>query len=481
MNVGRPGGLVPVLVALLSMLVASCGGGGFDGFGGADIRLDEIPVAALRFDAPDVPDVPFDPGGWSLATHGKGADPDYDEVFPVGRVVAIDLQIKASTWASMLKEMATLFGAFGGAGVADASALENPTWQRCTVRCNGLTWWYVGIRFKGASSLQGAWVRQSLKLPFKLDFDEFEDDHPEIDNQRFYGFKKLAFANSVFDKTCLRDKVTGDLFRSQGHRSSAKAFYRVTLDVGHGPVYLGLYTASENPADKTFLEDRFGNDDGNVYKPHHSPAAQWQPSTAVNEFSFPKKSNEDESDWSDVEAAIAALNASRADAAAWRAGLEATFDGFGFMHWLAINTAVKNWDAYGLYAHNHYLYGDEAQGNRLRWIVWDLDLAFGNNDALLPFDMSTVTEAWPLIRFLYDDPVYRAAYDDALRAFLDTTMDIADIHARFQAEADLVAPHVLDEDPALGFTDAAEFAMGVEGLKAHAAGRHAEGRAYLND
>lgn len=34
------------------------------------------------------------------------------------------------------------------------------------------------------------------KLPLKLDFDEFEDDYPEIENQRFYGFKQLSLANA---------------------------------------------------------------------------------------------------------------------------------------------------------------------------------------------------------------------------------------------------------------------------------------------
>ena len=44
-----------------------------------------------------------------------------------------------------------------------------------------------------------------LKLPFKLDFDEFEDDYPQIDNQRFYGFKKLSLKNNYDDQSpCAR-------------------------------------------------------------------------------------------------------------------------------------------------------------------------------------------------------------------------------------------------------------------------------------
>ncbi|MFC1592032.1 CotH kinase family protein [Thermodesulfobacteriota bacterium] len=43
-----------------------------------------------------------------------------------------------------------------------------------------------------------------MKLPFNLDFDEFEDRFPEIRNQRFYGFKKLALLNAFLDKSLMR-------------------------------------------------------------------------------------------------------------------------------------------------------------------------------------------------------------------------------------------------------------------------------------
>ena len=44
--------------------------------------------------------------------------------------------------------------------------------------------------------------RRSYKLPFKLDFDEFEDTYPEIDDQRFYGFKQLSFSSNCSDPSC---------------------------------------------------------------------------------------------------------------------------------------------------------------------------------------------------------------------------------------------------------------------------------------
>jgi hypothetical protein len=43
------------------------------------------------------------------------------------------------------------------------------------------------------------WLLGDLRLPFKFDFDQFEDDFPEIKNQRFFGFKQLSLANNHED------------------------------------------------------------------------------------------------------------------------------------------------------------------------------------------------------------------------------------------------------------------------------------------
>ena len=81
-----------------------------------------------------------------------------------------------------------------GGGGGDFTS-ENPMWVAATITFEGKTWTHVGVRYKGNSSLKSSWSQGTLKLPFKLDFDEFEDDFSEIDDQRFYGFKQLSLAN----------------------------------------------------------------------------------------------------------------------------------------------------------------------------------------------------------------------------------------------------------------------------------------------
>jgi hypothetical protein len=129
----------------------------------------------------------------------------------------------------------------------------------------------------------------------------------------------------------------------------------------------------EDPADGAMLDAQFGSRRGNLYKPE-GPGADW---TSFVAEGFVKKTNERAADFSDVKRAVDALHAPRGDAVAWRAGLEAAFDVDLFLRWLAVNTSIGNWDAYGAMAHNYYLYGDPSQGGRLRWIPWDNNFAFG--------------------------------------------------------------------------------------------------------
>lgn len=318
-----------------------------------------------------------------------------------------------------------------------------PDYFPCTVSYGGRVWRHVGIRFKGNSTLGASWSSGTSKMPFRLDFDELEDRYPEIEDQRFWGFKQLSLSNGVMDDSLLHEKVMGDLFRERGLPAAATAFYRVYLDLGEGPVYAGLYTITEVPSEP-MLERSFGNSSGNLYKPE-GQGADWVHFASEG---FEKKTNEDAADWSDVEAAIVALHADRTDAAKWRAELEARFDVDGFLHVLALNTAVFNWDIYGAIAHNYFLYGDPSAGGRLVWIPWDHNEAFTADrgmqaDVLYP---RATAERWPLIRYLLDDPVYRAAYLGHVRSVMDELFASGALEQRLRAEHGRIAPYVVGPD-----------------------------------
>jgi spore coat protein CotH len=231
------------------------------------------------------------------------------------------------------------------------------------------------MRYKGNSTLMSASMSGTKKTPFRLDFDRYEDERPEIRNQRMYGFSKLTFSSNAHDASLLHEVMATEVFRDRGVPAARAAFYRVFVDTGSGAEYWGLYSMIEDPSDGAMLDAQFGSHSGNLYKPD-GPGATW---ASFDAESFEKKNNKPQADWSDVSAAIAALHAPQHDRRAWRSALEARFDVDLFLRWLAVNTAIDNWDVYGTMAHNYYLYADPAKHSQLRWIPWDNNEAFGRS------------------------------------------------------------------------------------------------------
>ncbi|MCP4958155.1 MAG: spore coat protein [Actinomycetia bacterium] len=449
----------------------------------ATSTASENTVGAEANETVVVADADFEATDWAEASHGKDAAPDFDEVFDDTEVKRLDLVVSEDNWQAMLDDMTATYGEFGQrSGVRGLiETEENPIWVPADVFYNDTQWYRVGIRFKGNSSLQSSWQQGLLKLPFKLDFDEFEDEFPQIDNQRFFGFKQLSLKNNYEDRSFLREKVASEIFEDAGFAVAHTAFYELYVDHGDGPEYFGLYTLVEE-VDDTVIETRFADDDGNLYKPEDGGASFAEGSFA-EEF-FEKKSNEDEADWSDIVALFDALHDDIAstDPATWRANLEAVFDVDGFLEYLAVNGVIQNWDTYGRMTHNYYLYND-PETSLLTWIPWDNNEAFqeGKMNGALDLDFSDLeSNRWPLIAKLYADDVYRARYDGYLSETISDGFETSTIQATYERYASLIEPFAEAELPGYSFLDGADdFANAIEVLSAHAASRTAAVNAYL--
>lgn len=484
------------------------------------------------------------PAGWTTESHSNDVDPNYAVVFPQGKVNEITFIVEPEAWEAMQANMVELYGEPGIRGgpsgdqpgdfappngfeppadgerpqgfappangerpegfapPADGErpegrgglgSRENPMWITATVEFEGNTWTNVGLRYKGNSSLSSGWNSGSLKLPFKLDFDEFEDAYPEIDNQRFFGFKQLSLANGFNDSSFMRDAVTYDLLEEAGLVAAETAFYEVYIDYGEGLVDLGLYTMIE-VIDDTVVERYFGDDDGNIYEGDGAGVSLAEGTLDQIESSFEKENNEDEADWSDIEALYNVLHADlrATDPAAWRAELESVFDVDTFLHWLALSAVIGHWDTYGSMSHNFYLYDDPATG-QLTWISWDHNMTMSgggpgggvpgeggpmiengapparentedtgnapNNDDRMPpggregrgpgrstsLDKADVGENWPLIRYLLDDPTYYAEYVAYVESAGTELFAPDKMTVEFQTLADLIRPYAATE------------------------------------
>jgi hypothetical protein len=308
------------------------------------------------------------------------------------------------------------------------------------------------MRYKGNSSLMWANTTGNGKIPFRLHFR----------TQRLHGFQELTFSSNIGDDSQLREVLAGEVLRDRGVPAPRAAFYRVHVNTGAGFEYWGLYTMVEDSSDGAMLEAQFGSRAGNLYKPD-GPGASW---TSFNRDGFEKKTNKARADFGDVEGAIAALHAPRQNPAAWRAALEARVDVDHFLRWLAVNTVIANWDAYGTFAHNYYLYGDPASGGRLRWIPWDHNFAFGGVPSLGPpvgappgfapgglpgagpFGGGDVLhrsagDGWPLISRLLADDVYAARYRAHLQHALGGLLEPGAFERRARELHRMITPAIV--------------------------------------
>ncbi|PWH83183.1 spore coat protein [Algibacter marinivivus] len=433
-----------------------------------------------------IDDADFEATDWTTETHTKDVDPNFNEVFQDNTVKRLDIVITEARWQSMLNDMTATYGAFGSGGGQGGGLLEtdeNPIFVPAEVFYNDKQWYRVGVRFKGNSSLQSSWRNGILKLSFKLDFDEFEDDYPQIDNQRFYGFKKLSLKNNYDDRSMLREKVAGDAFRNAGLVGSHTAFYTLFVDHGDGPEYFGLYTLVEE-VDDTVIDEQFSDDDGNLYKPD-GDAASFAEGT-FDEDEYEKKTNEDEADFSDVQALLTAINDDirTTDATTWRTNLEAVFDTDVFLKYLAVNTVIQNWDTYGRMTHNYFLYNN-PDTSKLTWIPWDNNEALqdGKRGGSLALDFSDLnTSEWPLIGYMYQDEVYKAKYKTYLQEVIDGAFNVSSMQALYDSYAALVEPYATSEIDGYTFLNSsADFQTAVNQLKNHVSSRTAAVNTYLNE
>ncbi|HYF66398.1 MAG TPA: CotH kinase family protein [Herpetosiphonaceae bacterium] len=440
---------------------------------------------------------------WTEATHGDQAEPNYAVVFPQDKVNQITITIDAASWEAMQANMTDLLGEPGSRGDPGGMGMqppeggqmpaipegglaggmpggdivaENPMWVAADITFAGQTWTSVGVRYKGNSSLMSGWNSGTGKLPFKLDFDQFEDTVPAVENQRFYGFKQLSLSNNSGDATGMRETIAYDLMESSGLIAAETAAVEVLLDHGGGPQSLGLYTLVE-VVDDTAIERALGDDSGNIYEGDGAAASLAAGTEDQLTESFQKENNDEAADWSDIEALYAVINSAErtSDPAAWRAKLEAIFDVPAFLKWLGVSAVLEHWDTYGAMTHNYYLYSNPATG-KLTWISWDhnfvLGASMGMGDRMggppgmqapasgaadpvaqnapgrrggmagrqnVTFDKKNVNEGWPLIRYLLDDPTYSAAYVAALKETA-SAFDAPALIAKYQSLAAVIAP-----------------------------------------
>lgn len=409
-----------------------------------------------------------DTSDWSEATHEKLDTEDiitnFAKIFDTTAVQKIRIVIEPENWEVMQENLSDLKSELGNS--TDFNSVDDPMFVPSEVFYDGKEWYKVGIRFKGNSSLYNA---NCSKLPFKLDFDEFEDEYPVINNQRFYGFKQLNLKNNYQDESEMHEIVAAQLFSDFGLKSSHCSFYELYLNVDgseteENDIYYGLYTLVEE-VDDTVIKTQYSDDGGNLYKPEDD-AATFAAGT-YDEDEFDLKTDSDET-YTDILALYEAINDSSRTTApeTWKSNLETVFDVDIFLKWLAANTVMQNWDTYGVMSHNYYLY-DNPETSKFEWIPWDSNEALEDNSKCLSLSMTAVTSSWPLIRYLLDDESYLAAYKTYVDDFADTHFNSAVMDPIYETYRTLIQDYVAAEGSSYTFSSSSKFSSAVNELKSH--------------
>lgn len=435
---------------------------------------------------------------WTFASHGN-AEQNYAIAFPQNTINSIEITMSAAKWSSIRTNMKSIYGNdFGVAGPMQPpgalSTTADPDYVDVLMNFNGKAWKNVGFRLKGNSTLRTAWSQGNYKLPFRLNFDEFEDTYSGIKDQHFFGFEELSFSPGYSDQSLIREKLASDVFKSAGIPAAATAFYKVYIDIGDGLKYCGIYTGVELPDDH-MIKSQFGEESGNIYKPESN-------FTSFVQTAFEKKNNEIVADFTDVRNFITALNSTNrtSNPAVWRTGLEAVFNMDHFIKYLAVNNAIVNWDSYGSLAHNYYLYNHSAK--KLMWIPWDHNESFSGSPGItgtvagggpgappgggkvgVSLSMNEVSTSWPLIRHVADDPVYLAKYKTYLKSFKDKVFTEAAMNTLIDKYQNIIsssAVGVNGEKPKYTYLiSQASFNAAFTALKTHVVARRALITSYV--
>lgn len=402
------------------------------------------------------------------ASHSNGFPTDYDIVLNQNKVNKMEIIFTSEEWDAMQNDLQTYLR---------SGSDDNPSYFHCEVKFNDLIWENVGIRYKGNSSLNG----RSGKLPLRFKFDKWEDEFPEIQDQRFYGFKELSLSSNFNDASLMREKTASDLFRNFGVPAVQSAFYEIYIDEGDGNLqYYGVYTFLEI-VDDTFLKEWFGSKSGNCYKPDGTGAKF--STSGFNLSDFEPKTNEDAADNSDIQEMYDILHSSlrTTDAAQWRANLESVFDVDGFLKYLAVNNTIQNWDTYGIMTHNFYLYHDPSD-DLIKWIVWDNNEAFqnGKQGGAVSMGMSEVGTDWPLINFIIADPTYEAAYKVHIKNFISTSFESSRMSGIYSTQESLLYNSANAERNGYSYLNGINgFTNAVSTLKSHNTSRISVANSYI--
>jgi spore coat protein H len=330
----------------------------------------------------------------------------------------------------------------------------------------------VGLRFKGSyGTLYECFDAEGKmicpRLSMKVKFDEY------VDEQRFFGLKRLAFNAYRYDDSRMKEKLVYDLFRAAGIVTprSAWAVLRVNGES------LGLYGMVE-PVDGRFAAHHFPQSpDGNLYK------EVWPTHASDQQLLAGLETNEEKADVSGYQTFAQTFMAS-ADDASRLATLDKHMDLDYLARFMAVEDAVISYDGTtyfwtdGINTNNHNYYVYEESPTKFVLIPWDVESTFWINPdhaaphwTVVPTDCSLTYPYWGAKASAPGcDGVFHALDTDlgrwraAARTLLDGPFSLAAMQANIDRYLDVIgdAAHADPTPPVYStFDGAVSFMRGL--------------------
>ncbi|KFX59928.1 spore coat protein CotH [Clostridium botulinum] len=133
----------------------------------------------------------------------------------------------------------------------------NEEFRSCNITINGETFYNVGIRPKGNTSLTSVASDDTTdRYSFKIKFDKY------VDGQTYHGLESIVLNNIIQDSTYMKEYITYDLYESLGVATPEMSYSNITVNNENWGLYLAIEVIDER-----YLENNFGSNEGNLYKP----------------------------------------------------------------------------------------------------------------------------------------------------------------------------------------------------------------------
>ncbi len=316
---------------------------------------------------------------------------------------------------------------------------------KSSVKIDGVLIDTVGVRYKGNSTFQNTGSTTIDKYPIKIDFNEF------VGGQNYDGIKKLNLNNNLLDVSCMRAKLTSEIFERMGVATFRISYAKVYVNGD----YRGLYSMVEQ-IDKTFVRGNFDeNKTGYLHKTFGFAFETGQTDSFLAEW-MPLKTKKSTNNYEPIKNISLAVN--NVSDPEFENNVNGKFDLETYIKIQAVNLTISDLDHFST---NFYMY-QNPEDTTWYMIPWDYDLAFAATNNIVEDPANYISNSYhaetlPFKRMM-EIPNLRLEYRNSLCEVINHGMDSVWINNRIVELKNLISTEV-ENDPHFWSLGTADFDM----------------------